>query len=243
LNIDSKNILLATDFSEISQNAAFYTLNLLNEIPHNLTLINVIEKTSLKTDLLISIHDILMEEAANKLKEEAKKTFQLFNNSQIRIIHRSDEIDAEEYLIKLLKKRTYSLITLGIKNNGTIEGSIASLLLQQPWSPVLLVPQHINYTKPKEVVIIASDTKLKEIEIQQNSNSIYKLRNDNIQRIIFHREDTENYWIELINKLISLHHITKIIFIISQGDALDNAFRKRQMDKIYTVLPSLIIRC
>ncbi|MEO6883471.1 MAG: universal stress protein [Bacteroidia bacterium] len=236
-----KNILVLTDFSENATNAAFYALNLFKNDSHKFTLINAFDKPHPQKDLLISVHDILFKEAEKKLKDEQKKLSAVFEKPFIEIHPRSEEISSEESLAYLLRKAKILLVVIGIKSNEKPLSPIYSMLMQQAWSPLLLVPDHAHFSEPKEIFVVASDTKIKGFEIKRGLHKICTPKN-NINQLIFHKEDTENYWIDLLKKMRDLHQITKIIFVISQGDVLDQAIRQHQIDKLFSLMPILIIR-
>lgn len=160
-------ILVPVDFSEISNNALEYALQLAKKTNAEIHLLHAY-------DLLLFTYDpVQLNPAEYDLEEEIlyeleklKKTI-LLENPQFKVVHHAtlgvpvDEINAYS------QKEKIDLIVIGIQGAGYVQerilGSTTSLLIRSAKKPVMVIDKEVTFKVPKQIVLAAdfqkTDTK------------------------------------------------------------------------------------
>ncbi len=161
-----KTILIATDFSMASRNAAVYGLQLGKALNANIILFNAYHIPTAPVDLNVSISRYnVMKQAEHKLNEEA------LNCSYIdlpRVKTICDEGEPTSSIIKVALEQRADLIIVGMKGSGKnlkrIFGSTAASLTLNMSIPILVIPEFAFYETPENVVF-ANDNYCSDLAI------------------------------------------------------------------------------
>ena len=152
-----KTILVATDFSAASRNAALYGLEIAKILNAKIILFNAYKVPSPAAGLGVSVsrYDIMMQ-TDKRLLEEAD-----FLDPKLDIIEiLCDEGLPEEAIINIANEKKVDFIITGMKGSGKnvrkIFGSTATELARKTNIPVIIIPENAKYSTPK-ILVYASD--------------------------------------------------------------------------------------
>lgn len=168
------NILVPTDFSELSKVAIRYAVKMSNQINGNVTLLHVITNIvePIHSDLrqrIKSVERDLMEKAEEDflpiLKEAAK-----YNKASAPVVHKIQKGQSfSRALIQFAKKNRSGLIVMGTRGASGVTkyilGSNTVSVLDDSHIPVLAVPEDAEFKTFKNIVY-ASDLKHLEKEVK-----------------------------------------------------------------------------
>jgi nucleotide-binding universal stress UspA family protein len=152
-----KTILIATDFSKASRNAALYGMQLAKFLNAKVYLFNAyqISSTALGLNVSVSRYDVMMQ-TDKLLLDEANF---LDPTSDI-IEFLCDEGLPEKTIIDIANEKKVDFIITGMKGSGKnfkkIFGSTATLLAKSTNIPLIIVPENTVFKKP-EVIVFAND--------------------------------------------------------------------------------------
>ena len=145
-----KNILLPTDFSELSLSAAQYAIDLAKQYEAKIHLLNVIEKTP----PILTIHSLdlseekitksIEEEAYNSLEKAASKLRK--ENVEVATILKKG-LDYEEIVNYSQKNRIDVIVIATHGRTGllhTLLGSVAEKIIRYAKCPVLVITPNEN---------------------------------------------------------------------------------------------------
>ena len=153
-------ILIATDFSRASRNAALYGLQLAREINADIILFNAYDIPTPAAGLNVKISRYSVKTLTDqKLKDEAEK-FKYINMPSI--ITMCDEGDVDT-IINVANDKKVDFIVIGMKGGGKnfkkIFGSTATSLAKRTNIPVIIVPECASFKTPHNIVF-ANDTNI-----------------------------------------------------------------------------------
>ena len=159
-----KTILVPTDFSDSGRNAAIYAAEFAKQIQGRLILyhaytVPIVVNTDMPTAMMID-PKIIDEENKILLQKEVDYISSNFN---IPITSKTNEGFAVDEIIDLEKKEKPDLIIMGMRENGAISelliGSIATDVIRQSLTPVMIVPFDAKF-KPFKKMVFAADYSL-----------------------------------------------------------------------------------
>lgn len=167
------NILVPTDFSDLSKVSIRYAIRFANDIQGNVTLIHVINKIdTARAGLRMRIKTLEAEimEAANEDMDKLVEEFSPLNTTgqelKTRIVSGSSFNDAVKKEAKRLKS---GLIVMGTKGASGLKkyilGSNTSSILDVTHIPVLVIPERAEY-KSFRTVVFATTLKHTEQELR-----------------------------------------------------------------------------
>ncbi len=149
-----KTILVPTDFSKAASNAAEYAARLAKALKANVVLLHVyhvpIQETT-EVPMMVITPDKLQKKNEAYLKKEATH-LQKESGIEVRYIAKMgmavDEILEEE--------KTADLIVMGMhganKLSQALMGSITTATLRKATTPVLVIPEKVEYKNPEKIV-------------------------------------------------------------------------------------------
>ena len=150
-------ILIATDFSPASRNAAIYGVALAKAVNAKVILFNAynVRRDIKGFNVGISRYDLMMQ-TDKKLLDEADDVDP--GKGSIEVV--CDEGIPEEAIISVAKEKKADLIIAGMKGTGKnikkLFGSTASALIKNCEIPVLIVPENVTFRMP-DVIAFASE--------------------------------------------------------------------------------------
>jgi len=156
-----KSIIVATDFSECSKNAAEYAARIAKEENARLTILHIYSIPVMASEGQVVLYSIdeLSEIYDVRVKEETEK---LRNKFQIEVEGIAVAGFASDEIISQIKERKSDLLVMGIQGTNTLAeviiGSTTASVARKSPIPVLVVPEEARYRKPSNLVI-ASDLK------------------------------------------------------------------------------------
>jgi len=155
-----KNILVPTDFSEASHNAALFALALAHQFGAKLHLLNAVEPPLLMEDQILASIMItqaeIIQQNTDLIKDEMNallKAYPVQINSYIR------EDFASEAIRNVASEINADLIVMGMKGKGksnSIFGSTTTAVIRKLNYPVFVIPEKASFN-PIENIILASD--------------------------------------------------------------------------------------
>ncbi len=166
-------VLCATDFSKASVNAIDWTYRMLSKIGDaELSIIHCISNQR-RSDILLSVTDILRERADNDIQVILKRypsTDKLRVKAEVQIGHPKTKLSI------LASKHKYDLIVTGSTGLTSLKdmtvGSFSQYLMAHSEVPVLVIPPEVTFKSLERVVISLGKTEVKNIE---RLNFMYEL--------------------------------------------------------------------
>ncbi len=159
-----KNILVPVDFSDDSHNAVDHAIQLAREFGTALTLMNSFTMPYTNSSVIISMTDILRQNAEEDLanyKERLKKEFDL---SGLEIKTEAILGEVKDAVDTVVKREAVDLIVMGTKGasgmKAALFGSNTASVIRRVDTPLLAVPAEASFKKPERVVF-ATDYELK----------------------------------------------------------------------------------
>lgn len=153
-----KTILIATDFSNASRNAALYGIELARISGAKVILFSAYHVPSPMPALNVSISEYgVMKDTEQKLADEASLIVQ---GNKIEMERVCDHGAAENAINTIAKEKKVDLIVIGMKGSGKnfrkVFGSTATALVKSIDVPLIVVPEDAKFTSPK-TILFASD--------------------------------------------------------------------------------------
>lgn len=154
------NILIPTDFSENAHAAARYAVRLFGS-KANYTLVNAYDMPHTGTGMLISMQDIMRQDAEKSLKEVKDRLVSECLDQSGHISAKAELGHPDIVLRKLVKGGGYDLIVMGTKGatglKSILVGSVASQVIQEVSCPVIAVSESTASNVPPKKVLFAVD--------------------------------------------------------------------------------------
>jgi len=158
-----RTILFLTNFSKASRKALFgflkfSTENISESI--NLILLNTYTRPQTGQGLMLSITDIIEENAIADLKQEKKLIEKEFGKDKINI-----QIEARQgkpYLVieRLCESINIDLLLIGISSSNVLKelimGNVPGQIIANTTIPTLLIPENLDFVKPQKIAVAAN---------------------------------------------------------------------------------------
>lgn len=158
-----KTILVPTDFSEASRNAAEYAFEFAKVTQSKIILFHAYHipvQTVDATVIMVITPQELEKENINRLNIEAEHLKSHGENISIEFITRAGF--ATDEIIDMEEELKPDLIVMGMKEAGKVSefliGSTATAILKSAQTPVLIIPEKARFTIPSKIAL-ASDYK------------------------------------------------------------------------------------
>lgn len=246
-----KNILLPTDFSEISWNAIKYAMNLFKEEPCNFYVFNSFRLPAYTTDdfMVTSTNESLestlytvanenLDKILNKIHEFKKNPKHTFR----KVIDYNFFIDA---VLDAVKKNDIDLIVMGTKGaTGAKEifiGTNAGDVINKVKIPVLVIPENTNFKPPKEIAFPTDHMVFYKRKALKTLVKIAKLYDSTVRVVHVKMHSNELNAEQLANKnfvfecLEGLNHSYHTLHNLMLEDAINCFTQSRDIDMIAMV--------
>jgi nucleotide-binding universal stress UspA family protein len=171
-----KNILVPTDYSNVSNNALQYAIDLAKHIEANIILVHAYHVPVPTTDIpVVMISPLeLAEENERRIKRQAEEIdFQSKGKVKVKTVVRPGF--ATEVILEEADANKADLIVMGITGMGNkkgqpLLGSVATSVIKRSLKPVLTIPSEIKF-KPVKRIALAYDYKK-----EMNQNVLHELK-------------------------------------------------------------------
>ncbi len=178
-------ILIPTDFSDISKNAAIYGFQLAEQINAEIELLHILEiyKFAAGTSEAELISTILPAENIAEMEETAKNSFDFFietikNTQPIRVPYQTKVVTGHlvnELIVQSSMPET-KLIILSVSSNQDLATRFThntiSAILSESTCPIMVLPSNCTY-KPILKVVFATDFKEEELNMLKKFLSLF----------------------------------------------------------------------
>ncbi|WP_430402766.1 universal stress protein [Fluviicola sp.] len=179
-----KKMLIPVDFSEISNNALEYAIQLAKKTNSALHLLHAYDLQVFMYDpTQVSPAEYDREKEILHELEKLKKAI-LLKNPGLTVVHHAtlgvpvDEINAYS------KKERIDLIVIGTQGAGYIQerilGSTTSLLIRSAKTPVIVIDKEVKFKNPKQIVLAADFQKTDHKKVLEPLKDLAKLYNSHI---------------------------------------------------------------
>ncbi|MCB9447357.1 MAG: universal stress protein [Flavobacteriales bacterium] len=152
-----KKILVPTDFSENAAHAAQYALALFQYEAVHIMLFHAYNLPHGISDTLISIDDILKQNAEDALATEISRLTKINRNPRAMFSSKAVPGEPSDAIVRDATKDSFDLIVMGTRGAGGIRGwlmgsNTVAVIERAPCS-VLAIPGNVSFTKPTEIVV------------------------------------------------------------------------------------------
>lgn len=173
-----KTIVIATDFSGASNNAALYGVQFAKALNAHVVLFNAYQMPPPPAGINLSISQYdIMKITEQKLKDEADKISSI-HKQYVKII--CEEGDAYDAIIKIADELKADFIIVGMKGIGKnlkkILGSTATKLSRNVHVPLIIVPEEARFLIPKKILYTSDkslDTNIFSIDQLKSITEIF----------------------------------------------------------------------
>lgn len=163
-----KNILVPTDFSKASRNAAKYAVSLAKAFDADVTFINVIPPAVIIDDSILAMVMTTQAEIVGNNKELMEKEVEALSKKYPgKIIGLVQEGFPADIIQEMAKEKHADLIVMGMKGKGksnSVFGSTTTAIIRKLSLPVFVIPEKADY-KLIGKITFASDF---DAEIEMN---------------------------------------------------------------------------
>jgi len=154
-------ILFPTDFSENTQTALNYAIDLANQFACKLILFNTY-KLSHRAGMFIGVEKVMREESRAQMAELLKETRLKLNNGAT-LEGKVAKGEAVSTIIRAAKKLDVNMIVMGTQGASGLKevfiGSTTNGVMVGTKTPVLVVPSQFDY-RPLKTIALSIDEKL-----------------------------------------------------------------------------------
>ncbi len=153
-----KTIIVPTDFSEISNNAAFYAAEMANAIKADILLSHIVSLPMAMSEVSIPPEtiDLMMNDATSDI-EELKSQLQQHTGNTVNITYAIRMGDFTEEIADIAEETDVFAIVMGIQGADAAErmllGSNAFSAIHKLPYPVIIVPAEAKYTGIKNIAL------------------------------------------------------------------------------------------
>ncbi|MCO6491454.1 MAG: universal stress protein [Phaeodactylibacter sp.] len=202
-----KKILVPTDFSENALNAFHYARELACKFDSRLTLLHTFQVAQ-RSDMLVSIDDILREEAEKELAAILKAS-----PSRIEMDARAVKGDAVHGIADFARDGGYSLIAMGTKGASGLKevflGSVTGGVMRHTSIPILAIPDGFTPRPIKNIAFAIANMSLSGEEVAEPLRALARRFGAEVR--LFHSvkdksQADEDALLETVNWLDGLPH-------------------------------------
>lgn len=152
-----KTILVPVDFSETSENAAFYAAEIAKQLEAQLILFHVYHIPFVQAEVPVMVPTIdQLEDTASKALIRLRAQIHTQHGPHIRIDHVSRCGFAVEEIIKFMNEQAPDIVVMGMHGTGNVSeyllGSVTTSLIGQSNIPVLAVNKNSHFKGLKKLV-------------------------------------------------------------------------------------------
>jgi nucleotide-binding universal stress UspA family protein len=173
-----RTILIPTDFSAPSRNAAIYAINLFGSGARYILLNGYTMPSHRSAAMMINLDEELESQSVSNLKKEKKKILDHFGNDNIQMDMRAEPGNFLACVERVCKSDDVNCVVMGSKGSTGLEsvfiGSNSYSVAREATCPVIIVPEHAQNTGLKKVVYTA-DYNFKGIDFEKGDKYIIDL--------------------------------------------------------------------
>jgi hypothetical protein len=166
-----KNILLLTNFSETSRKAITNYLKACTKEQkqnYNFVLLNTYKRIKTGQSQLVKFVDVLGDYSKQDLQKEVRMIHEQPELKSVKIEMHSEFGDLVDVVERIGKEKGIDLIIMGTKGSNLLKelllASDTDRLIRLSKEPVLVIPESIDFQKPKKVVFATHLEKCKNIK-------------------------------------------------------------------------------
>ena len=239
-----ETILVATDFSEASQNAADYAIELAKLFSAKLVFINAynLPYSTFEAGTAGDVIEVLRESASKGL-EQLKKHIETRDKHHFDISCYADIGIAEDVIIEVANKTNAELIVMGIVGNGgkikeNLIGSTAIKVARNTKIPVMIIPEGVSYHPIRKISFACDLNKTEQSDLIYVSRYFGKLFDAELEIVNVEEPNTDfspekSKTCDIIDKkLENIKHTTVFISESKSGKALEEYFEDHETDMI-----------
>lgn len=156
-----KKVLLPTDFSETALHGMVYGIQLLGNMPCEFYVLHAYNASD-SVGVLISVLDLLEQEAQKALLVETQKLKEKFPNRELIFHHVVVPGNLSQAIKDFVEQKSIDLIVMGTEGATGVKevfwGTRTTRLLREIKCPMLVVPSGFPYHSPKEILIALDQT-------------------------------------------------------------------------------------
>tara|TARA_R110002049_G_scaffold305714_3_gene503054 strand:- start:1405 stop:2232 length:828 start_codon:yes stop_codon:yes gene_type:complete len=163
------NILVLTDFSVNAKNALYFALDLALESNANVKILNCVSAPPSKSNVVVSIMDILKEDSEKGLNELQNdiKNHKEYSTLKLEMLSSVGELSST--VEEISSQWNIDFIVMGTKGMTALEeifiGSNTTKMISEVELPLLAIPMDCKYSSIKEITFAADLVELKSKEI------------------------------------------------------------------------------
>jgi nucleotide-binding universal stress UspA family protein len=239
-----ETILIATDFSDVANNAADYAVELAKLFAAKIVLVNTynLPYSTYETGASGDLINVLRESSIGGLNH-LKKRIEQNNKNNFEIECYSDFGFAEDMIIETANKVDADLIVIGITGDGgkikeNIIGSTAIKVARNTDISVLIIPDKVKYHPIHKISFACDLNKTEEGDLIYVSRYFGKLFNAELEVVNveepgeeFSKEKYKTYTV-MNKKLETVPHKNVFITEKKAGKALDDYFNEHPTDVV-----------
>lgn len=187
-----KKILIPVDFSETSENALFYTMQMFSPEMAEITVMHTYDTSSPAAFHLRSMDRILKEDADRDMEKLLNKINEKYNHYYLST--KVLEGDAVSIITGMAKRGNYDLIIMGTKGASGLKevfiGSVAGNVISKSEIPVYVIPTGYTFRPVKEIVVAISKNVLSDFDTMKPLREFVRMAESKID--ILHLTEYQN---------------------------------------------------
>ena len=200
-----KNILVPTDFSEASHDAAKYAVSLAQSLDASVTLINVSAPPVMMDDSILAPVMITQAEILDRYNELMDKEIETLSKAcPVKIKGFVREGYPSDSIRKMAEEKHANLIVMGMKGKGksnSVFGSTTTAIIQKLSFPVLVIPGKAFYQSIDTITFATDFDLVTERERYGLLMELAKKYNSFIQILNVQKNEMELSNVEFIGKI------------------------------------------
>lgn len=170
-----KNILVATDFSPIADNALEYVIEMYKSEKLKIDLLNVAPIQYVDEATLMSM-EVIIESSKTQLKDTAQKIKRQYPTLSLTVDTLSRVGAAKQTILAIIKEGYYDLLVMGMKGMSAMEkvliGSTTASVVKTALCNMLVVPENARFNGLKRIIFA---TDYKAVESKKVFNPLLEL--------------------------------------------------------------------
>lgn len=186
-----KKILLATDFSDNSNNAIEFAINMFGLHKAAYTLLNTYEEPASTSNVMVSISDILEKESAESLKKNHSKLLEKYKG--IKLDTKSVYGDLARVIERMFNENHFDYVVLGARGMSRFEkfimGSNTLNVIKKVKVPMIIIPEHSEYDGIHRIAFAADYENINQIHLLDPMVEIAKITKSEVLIVNVTNED------------------------------------------------------
>jgi nucleotide-binding universal stress UspA family protein len=224
-----KNILFPTDFSENSEHALPFALEVSRLFGCEITLFNSYKLPHSKSNLMVSMQDRMKKDSEQELNSIKTKIAGIEKYKDLIITIDSKSGGFVSLIPKIAKRSNTDLIVMGTKGSSSLKemviGSNTLEVIQTSHCPVLAIPENAKFKKIEKIAFATDFREIKNPDHLEPLFVIARKLNIPIEFVFVMRKEDDDFNQHRAEQAINLESLAKdvctSIFIISNNDIIE----------------------